>query len=117
MDYTRSSVNLRAYGQRDPLIEYKKEGLRLFKEMQGAMTAQIEKMLPHVVPVINDQAQKIVTEEQRNLREVHENAQVIGSGDGSSNVVAKKSEPEAGRNDPCPCGSGKKYKKCHGAGK
>jgi preprotein translocase subunit SecA len=114
MDYTRSSVNLRAYGQRDPLIEYKKEGLRLFKEMQLAMKGQVEKMLPHVTPVINGQAEKIATEEQRNLREVRENAVIIGEKDGSSSVSNSKNEPQVGRNDPCPCGSGKKYKKCHG---
>ncbi len=113
MDYTRSSVNLRAYGQRDPLVEYKKEGLRLFKEMQAAMRAQVVKVLPHVVPMVNGAT---VTPEQKNLKEVHENAQIIGAGDGSNNSDADgvKKEPEVGRNDLCPCGSGKKYKKCHG---
>lgn len=109
MDYTRSSVNLRAYGQRDPLVEYKKEGLRLFKEMQVAINAQIVNLLPHI-------AGNIVTPETVELKEVHDQAQVIGGGDGSSqpqNTAPKK--PEVGRNDLCPCGSGKKYKKCHGA--
>jgi preprotein translocase subunit SecA len=128
MDYTRSSVNLRAYGQRDPLVEYKKEGLRLFKEMQGAMREQVIKIIPHVVPV-ND-GNPIVSSNSSNsngaskpvgiqadLKEVHENAQIIGAGDGSSSSNSIKKEPEVGRNDPCPCGSGKKYKKCHGAGK
>jgi preprotein translocase subunit SecA len=106
MDYTRSSVNLRAYGQRDPLVEYKKEGLRLFKEMQFAINAQIMKLLPHV-------AGQVVTPETVQLKEVHDQAQVIGQGDGGvKNEVANKSE--IGRNDPCFCGSGKKYKKCHG---
>jgi preprotein translocase subunit SecA len=135
MDYTRSSVNLRAYGQRDPLVEYKKEGLRLFKEMQGVMRNQVLRILPHIVPVqngqpvggseaggsknsaINSKAVGI----QADLKEVHENAQIIGAGDGSEDGAggvggAKKGE-EVGRNDPCPCGSGKKYKKCHGQGK
>jgi preprotein translocase subunit SecA len=51
MDYTRSSVNLRAYGQRDPLVEYKREGLRLFKEMQDAINAQILSLIPDLVLV------------------------------------------------------------------
>ena len=55
MDYTRSSVNLRAYGQRDPLVEYKKEGLRLFKEMGAAMSGQIIRVLPNIVPIVNGQ--------------------------------------------------------------
>ncbi len=124
MDYTRSSVNLRAYGQRDPLVEYKKEGLRLFKEMQGAMHDQVVRLLPHIVPV-NNTANGAVADRAKaasidaDLKEVHENAQIIGAGDGSGSgaSAAKKDEPEAGRNDPCPCGSGKKYKKCHGVGK
>jgi preprotein translocase subunit SecA len=82
--------------------------------MQLAMKGQVEKMLPHVTPVINGQAEKIATEEQRNLREVRENAVIIGEKDGSSSVSNSKNEPQVGRNDPCPCGSGKKYKKCHG---
>ena len=48
MDYTRSSVNLRAYGQRDPLVEYKKEGLRLFKEMEFAIREEIARLVPHI---------------------------------------------------------------------
>ena len=119
MDYTRSSVSLRAYGQRDPLVEYKKEGLRLFKEMQGAMRAQILKMLPHIIPVVDGvqmQGKKdTIRKELSNLKEVHENAQIIGAGDGSNKVESGgKDEPQVGRNDPCWCGSGKKYKKCHG---
>jgi preprotein translocase subunit SecA len=118
MDYTRSSVNLRAYGQRDPLVEYKKEGLRLFKEMNAAMQAQVIKVLPHIVPMVNGVP---ADSQPKNLKEVKENAQIIGAQDGSggnsggaSGVGGMKKEAEVGRNDPCPCGSGKKYKKCHG---
>lgn len=129
MDYTRSSVNLRAYGQRDPLVEYKKEGVRLFKEMQGVMRDQVLRILPHIVPIQNGEPVNGGSNSgasktggiQADLKEVHENAQIIGAGDGSGGDVggaggvggAKKGE-EVGRNDPCPCGSGKKYKKCHG---
>jgi len=117
MDYTRSSVNLRAYGQRDPLVEYKKEGVRLFKEMQAAMAAQVEKILPHIVPVANGQPIAGSVESSLNLKEVHENAQIIGGGSGGDGVSGStqnsaKHSNEPGRNDPCPCGSGKKYKNC-----
>jgi len=119
MDYVRSSVNLRAYGQRDPLVEYKKEGLRLFKEMQEAINDQIWKLFPNVGGVA-------LSQEQVKLQEVPEQAQVIGSGDGDSNkvhsgtsqasVVPKNADGEKiGRNDLCHCGSGKKFKKCHGS--
>jgi preprotein translocase subunit SecA len=108
MDYTRSSVNLRAYGQRDPLVEYKKEGLRLFKEMQTAINMKIIDLLPHI-------AGGVVVQEAVELKEVHEQAQTIGSGDGDKKAQAQApKKAEVGRNDPCPCGSGKKYKKCHG---
>lgn len=108
MDYTRSSVNLRAYGQRDPLVEYKREGLRLFKEMQAAIDAQILNLLPHI-------AAQVAAPEQVKLEEVRDEANTITGGDESKNTGDSK-KPEIGRNDPCYCGSGKKYKKCHGMG-
>ena len=120
MDYTRGSVNLRAYGQRDPLVEYKKEGLRLFKEMQNAMREQVMRILPNITPVVSGAPASLggsVTSRNSadsEMKEIHENAQIIGAGDGSSGSQTIKKEPQVGRNDPCPCGSGKKYKKCHG---
>jgi preprotein translocase subunit SecA len=110
MDYARSSVNLRAYGQRDPLVEYKKEGLRLFKEMQSAMIDQLERIVPNIVPTINGNEIKN-SESNQNLKEVRESANAITA---DSHSQPSKSG-EVGRNDLCPCGSGKKYKKCHGA--
>ena len=114
MDYTRSSVNLRAYGQRDPLVEYKREGSRLFKEMQAAMRNQVIKILPNVAPVSNGAPLVQASSVAKNLREVHENAQLIGGGNASAPADAKpvQKEQEVGRNDLCPCGSGKKYKNC-----
>ena len=135
MEYTRSSVNLRAYGQRDPLIEYKKEGLRLFREMNAAIHDQFVRILPNIVPVnsansgeqagSNNGSASIKGVKDAEFKEIHENAQVIGAGDGSSKAsgAGVKSAPEAGRNDPCPCGAKKadgspvKYKHCHGKGK
>jgi len=109
MDYTRSSVNLRAYGQRDPLVEYKREGLRLFKEMEEAARAQVMRLIPN----ISAGAASQISVEQKNLREVERKAQEIGGVTKSVGLPAEASA-RAGRNDPCPCGSGKKFKKCHG---
>ncbi|MSU56451.1 MAG: preprotein translocase subunit SecA [Candidatus Taylorbacteria bacterium] len=118
MDYLRGSVNLRAYGQRDPLVEYRKEGLKMFKEMEENILTQVQNVLPHAggAPVMQEQVR---------LQEVHEQAQIIGSGDEESDAVHQgnvvRSAPtnpdgsRIGRNDPCFCGSGKKFKKCHGA--
>jgi preprotein translocase subunit SecA len=100
MDYLRGSVNLRAYGQREPLVEYKKEGLILFKKMQANIEDEILKLLPHV-------GARIAMVEQKNLQEVQEGAEELTR---ESKPVTGGTEP--GRNDPCPCGSGKKYKKC-----
>jgi preprotein translocase subunit SecA len=115
MDYLRGSVNLRAYGQRDPLVEYKREGLRLFKEMQEAINDQIFKLIPHIG------AGAFVAEEEK-LKETQKHMKVAGAEgvSDSSPVSATKSKNETGRNDPCPCGAKKadgtpvKYKNCHG---
>ncbi|MEK7527047.1 MAG: preprotein translocase subunit SecA [Patescibacteria group bacterium] len=108
MDYTRSSVNLRAYGQRDPLVEYKREGLRLFKEMEEAARTQIARLIPNLA--VGAAGSTSLTTEQKNLREVERKAQEIGNVTKSAGGDKKS----IGRNDPCWCGSGKKFKKCHG---
>ncbi|MFP4022222.1 MAG: preprotein translocase subunit SecA [Candidatus Paceibacterota bacterium] len=113
MSYTRSSVNLRAYGQRDPLVEYKREGLRLFKEMREAVIEEVAKLLPHL-------SEDIKTEDGKkaDLRSIHKaNAVLAAAGDPQKQeggTLQKSGEEKIGRNDPCPCGSGKKYKKCCG---
>lgn len=110
MDYLRGSVNLRAYGQRDPLVEYKKEGLKLFKEMQESVNDQILNLLPHIG------AGAFQAEEEK-LKETQKNMKVAGAegvSDNSSISSQIKNENKVGRNDSCPCGSGKKYKKCCG---
>lgn len=98
MDYLRGSVNLRAYGQRDPLVEYKKEGLRLFKDMEESIATQILAVLPHIGREVKQGAGE--------FSQVREGAELLTT---PSSVLHKE---EVGRNDPCPCGSGKKYKKC-----
>jgi len=119
MDYTRSSVNLRAYGQRDPLVEYKKEGLRLFREMNEAVNDQILKILPNI-------GAGAYQRQEQELQQTQKHMILAGGGtedkDGNKEnviVVGQKSE-KVGRNDPCPCGAKKadgtpiKYKHCHG---
>ncbi|MFA4890587.1 MAG: SEC-C metal-binding domain-containing protein, partial [Candidatus Paceibacterota bacterium] len=89
MDYMRSSVRLRAYGQRDPLVEYKNEGLRMFRQLESAINNLIAEMAEKIG------SQPSVVSSQ-NVRHSVSNKNVVG------------------RNDSCPCGSGKKYKKCCG---
>lgn len=104
MDYLRGSVNLRAYGQRDPLVEYKKEGLSLFKAMEMSINEEIIKLLPHV-------GVGAFVQEEARLREIHNQAARITGDDGSGQIVMGSGD-KIGRNDPCPCGSQKKYKHC-----
>jgi preprotein translocase subunit SecA len=93
MEYLRSSVNLRAYGQRDPLVEYKREGLRFFRDMEASIGRQAAEFISN----LNIEGIKAAAAEPAPaLRE-----------------DARPDElPGVGRNDLCPCGSGKKYKKC-----
>ncbi len=105
MEYTRSSVNLRAYGQREPLIEYKKEGLRLFRELEIAFKEQVFSLIGTINSDIKDNNQIEVIEEKPEL--------ILSTSDGQDTPATKRNEsPKIGRNDPCPCGSGKKYKNC-----
>jgi preprotein translocase subunit SecA len=106
MDYLRSSVNLRAYGQREPIVEYKKEGLKMFKEMEEAFKEQVFSLIQSMNV---EEAKKSETKEapvQQTLVTSHTESSELGG--------PKERVDKVGRNDPCPCGSGKKYKKCHG---
>ncbi len=84
MEYLRSSVNLRAYGQRDPLIEYKKEGLKTFKEMEKGINAQVFSLLPNIgAGAFQDEEQK--------LRSVQRQAQMIGGSENSTDASSPSS--------------------------
>ena len=104
MEYTRSSVNLRAYGQREPLIEYKKEGLRLFREMEAVFKERVASLIA-TMNAEGERSEEQVTEERPSL--------ILSTSD-EGNQPERRSTPKIGRNDPCTCGSGKKYKNCHG---
>ncbi|PIR57672.1 MAG: preprotein translocase subunit SecA [Parcubacteria group bacterium CG10_big_fil_rev_8_21_14_0_10_38_31] len=115
MDYVRSSVRLRAFGQRDPLIEYKNEGLRLFHELEEAIDSNLIKLVPHM-------GGGVFMEEKKKLEEVHKSGVLTGgnnNGDNTTKTIVNKND-KVGRNDPCPCGAKKvdnspiKYKHCHG---
>jgi preprotein translocase subunit SecA len=105
MDHLRGSVNLRAYGQRDPLVEYKKEGLRLFKEMEESIRNTILSTLTRI-----DESTVTLTAQADAQKQA---MKITGVTD--SSISVPKEHRDIGRNDPCWCGSGKKFKKCHGA--
>ncbi len=115
MEYLRSSVNLRAYGGREPLVEYQKEGLRLFKDMEYAFRNQVIEL----IGTISKGATKNVETEEVKSEKVFvashdEPEELTGKKEPNSPLAPTVKTEKVGRNDPCPCGSGKKYKKCHG---
>ena len=92
MEHVRDSVRLRAYGQQDPLVEYKNEGHKLFRQLLEVIEGNVVQNLMKLSANTNQAAPQIAPEKKL----------VLPGGE------------EVNRNDPCPCGSGKKYKKCHG---
>jgi preprotein translocase subunit SecA len=119
MDQLRTGIGLRAYGQRDPLIEYKKEAYNMFEEMVG----QIDREAVELIYKLQvGQPREARRPRQEVLQAVHAETTgmgLMGEGEAPQSEEPKQKpvrvEPKTGRNDPCPCGSGKKYKKCHGA--
>ncbi|MEN8114519.1 MAG: preprotein translocase subunit SecA, partial [Actinomycetota bacterium] len=104
MDYLRSGIGLRAMGQRDPLVEYQREAFAYFEELVDIVKHDATRYMFHVDVVQQQQtaAPKVTTSSAKSVQQIKQR-QVVRSGD------------KVGRNAPCPCGSGKKYKRCHGA--
>jgi len=111
MDHLKDSIGLRGYGQKDPLIEYKKESLALFENMMSTVEDNIIKVLYWIQPPTEEQVREEKRKAKANQRKY------INIGNKEDGPVVKQVVRESakiGRNDPCPCGSGKKYKKCCG---
>jgi preprotein translocase subunit SecA len=143
LDHLKEGIGLRGYGQRDPLVEYKKESFQLFQAMKERVDEEIVRYLWWLRPVLGDEAAapRPVKRPQSPLtltgggeaappspfgaprrspapaatggRGQAQPARV--GGDDADVKTVRREEPKVGRNEPCPCGSGKKYKKCHGA--
>ena len=101
MEQLRQGINLRAYAQRDPVIEYKFEAMDMFEEMIAVIKEETIKYLFHVVPQSQIERQQVAKPVAENL-----------GGDGTVQKKPVVKSERVGRNDPCPCGSGKKYKHC-----
>jgi preprotein translocase subunit SecA len=119
LDHLKEGIGMRAYGQRDPLVEYKRESFALFQDMMERVEDQA---VQYVFRIELRQAQP----QQRRaapVREVKaetsalqgERREAQHSPTAGPPTTVRRQTPKVGRNDPCPCGSGKKYKKCHGA--
>lgn len=108
MEHLRSSVNLRAYGQRDPLVEYKKEGLRMFRGLESTLRSELTSFVENIDGFFA--TQQAHEQAQNNFVQV---IPEVKNGDSDQTLSSKSIDGEKiGRNDPCPCGSGKKVKKC-----
>jgi preprotein translocase subunit SecA len=147
LDHLKEGIGLRGYGQRDPLVEYKKESFALFQDMRGRIESEIVQYLFRArltiesgdgsegqapAPVrVAPRRQTQLTMNNPAAESVPAFAAARGQSAGAAVATAprpartggddvvktvRREEPKVGRNDPCPCGSGKKYKKCHGAG-
>jgi preprotein translocase subunit SecA len=141
LDHLKEGIGLRGYGQRDPLVEYKKESFALFQAMKDRIEEEIVRYLWRLTPVVSDGTTEAplrqpparrpppkITLSSPSTAPPPSPFGAMGGGTpaggpprpartGGDDVVrqVKRDEPKVGRNDPCPCGSGKKYKKCHGA--
>jgi preprotein translocase subunit SecA len=132
MDYLREGVHLRAFAQKDPLVEYRGEGHILFEELGQTIRHDVVFTLFHVAVQVEQPALEPVEARGGELQYEHETSAgaeaIAAAGAGSATAVAAPPAPgpkpqgqvvkehkNIGRNDPCWCGSGKKYKKCHGA--
>ena len=120
MDHLRAGINLRGYGQRDPLVEYKREAFRMFNEL----LAMIDRQVVYTVYKIGfaaqaQEAQSLMTRRGLTVSAPAKTSDDLRAGEGTEDAKAAATSIESGeklgRNDPCYCGSGKKYKKCHGA--
>ena len=107
MDHLKEGIGLRGYAQQDPLIVYKKEGFDLFQDM-------IERVKEETIGILF-RIQVSEPEKISRLRRSNEQPMVFSSGDvPETKKPVKRAQKKVGRNAPCPCGSGKKYKKCCG---
>ncbi len=128
MDHLRQGIHLRAYAQKNPKQEYKRESFELFEQLLKSLKDEVVKFLSHVQIQRQDEAQQIERQrreaaEREKLAFQHAEASGLSEqgadGDGGQEPAAApqtftREQPKVGRNEPCPCGSGKKYKQCHG---
>ena len=129
MDQLRQGIGLRAYAQKNPKQEYKRESFEMFEDLLNNIKIETVRFLSHIQVTSEEDMQKL--EEQRRREQegreyqhaATENLTQEGSAKGANEAAGKPAQPQqplqrqgpkVGRNDPCPCGSGKKYKQCHG---
>jgi preprotein translocase subunit SecA len=118
LDHLKEGIGLRGYGQKDPLVEYKKESFSLFEAMLDRIDVETVRSLYLLQVTVEEPPQQRLQRRPRrgqlSFTKANASAAAAGQDEGKPRTIVSDS-PKIGRNDPCPCGSGKKYKKCHGA--
>ncbi|AXV66443.1 preprotein translocase subunit SecA [Pseudoalteromonas lipolytica] len=118
MDHLRQGIHLRGYAQKNPKQEYKRESFELFSEMLENLKIDVVSILSKVQVRAEEDVEKVEEQHRRSEnapREYqHEEAEHIGGETPQGAVVSHRAEPKVGRNEPCPCGSGQKFKQCCG---
>jgi preprotein translocase subunit SecA len=125
MDHLRQGIGLRAFAQKNPKQEFKRESFELFQEMLDNLKHEVVRILARVEPVTQEQMEEMERQRlqalaEQNMQLEHAQASAMAEGAGEQPAADPEHTPyvradqKVGRNDPCPCGSGKKYKQCHG---
>jgi preprotein translocase subunit SecA len=124
MDDLKEGIGLRAYGQKDPLVEYKGEAFKLFVALLDQVRNDIVSFCFKFFPQAPEEVQGRRRQQSARVTETKQNTTNIGMSVPSAKAAVIDQRPgkpqpvsvgeKVGRNDPCPCGSGKKYKQCHG---
>jgi preprotein translocase subunit SecA len=119
LDHLKQGIGLVGYGQKDPLVEYKKQSFDLFQEMLDRIDTNTIRSLFNLQIVSGEPPETVRRRPPRRPSPLtftgpNQGAAAAGEEAGKVKTVVRD-QPKVGRNEPCPCGSGKKYKKCHGA--
>ncbi|WP_408096208.1 preprotein translocase subunit SecA [Peredibacter sp. HCB2-198] len=116
MDHLKEGINLRSYGQKDPLVEYKREAFTIYENMKFAIKRAVIERISHIKLMTPEEIEAIHREQERILQaqlKAHQDAIAAEAMAEEKKII--RATVKVGRNDPCPCGSGKKFKSCHGA--
>jgi preprotein translocase subunit SecA len=120
LDHLKQGIGLVGYGQKDPLVEYKKQSFDLFQEMLDRIDTTTIRSLFNL-QIVSEEPPEALRQRRLPRRPSpmtftgpNQGAAAAGEEAGKVRTVVRD-QPKVGRNEPCPCGSGKKYKKCHGA--
>lgn len=116
MDHLKEGINLRSHGGKDPLVEYKREAYHIYESMKYAIKRSVVERMSHIRLMTQEEVEAIHREQEAQLEaqmRAHQEAQQAQQMAEEKKVI--RATLKVGRNDPCPCGSGKKFKSCHGA--